>query len=85
MWDCAENIGQKGILEMTKFEAIKNMTIEEMARERIRSMSRLVCRSNADNMDFYDYWYETSDKKRFSYTSSGEKEAIAHEIEILNS
>lgn len=65
---------------MTLFEKIKNMTIEEMARERIQNKSKLCYRSNADDYDYYDYWIETTDGKHFTFI----EDAVKHEIELLS-
>lgn len=66
---------------MNLFEKIKSMTIEEMAESRVKLNSKHVGRSNADNWDFYDYWYETSDGKTFS--ENDRKSALKHEVELL--
>ena len=69
---------------MTLYDRIKKMTLEQMAEDRVSSRSKITCHSNADNWDYYDYWYETSDGKHFTASTIGKSEAIKHEIEILS-
>jgi len=69
---------------MSLYDEIMNMSIEEMARNRVQYKSKLICKSNADRCIYYDYWYETSDGKIFSDNLRSKEAAIEHEIEILS-
>lgn len=69
---------------MSLYNEIKDMSIKEMARNRVQYKSKFICRSEADRCDYYDYWYETSDGKIFSDNLRSKESAIKHEIEILS-